>query len=276
MNYQRMVVIFVDLLGTKNNTKFENKYRIHRLFHEEARKNEERNPDHTVFDRRVYSFSDCAYFFYYFKDGKNHTDIEEMKMLQVAMYNTSQSLLRILNAGYLVRGGVALGDSFIDELGFFGPAVEEAYKLESEYADVPMVALSCELGQRYCSFEDNETDDALVEMMMTSRPRLVEIDIETNKYYLNYFYQLECFSPELHMETESINIYGVIHAAREVIDRDKKKYKKSEKKKDGDKKLPKSTIYEKLEWMEEYLSGRHNRLNMDVIGGAFSAVISDN
>lgn len=29
--YQKMVVIFVDLLGTKNNKKFEDKFSIHRL-----------------------------------------------------------------------------------------------------------------------------------------------------------------------------------------------------------------------------------------------------
>lgn len=156
-HYSRMAVIFIDLLGTKNNKEFRSKYYIHRLFHEEAKKNEKRNPEHVVFERRVYSFSDCAYFFYYFKDGKEHSRKDEMKMLQVAMYNTSQSILRILNAGYLVRGGVALGDAFIDELGFFGPAVEEAYKIESEYADVPMVALTPELGNEYCDFEDNET-----------------------------------------------------------------------------------------------------------------------
>ena len=38
--YRKMVVIFVDLLGTKNNKRFEDKFFIHRLFHGEARTNE--------------------------------------------------------------------------------------------------------------------------------------------------------------------------------------------------------------------------------------------
>lgn len=41
--YQKMVVIFVDLLGTKNNKEFEDKFLIHKLFHSEIKINEERN-----------------------------------------------------------------------------------------------------------------------------------------------------------------------------------------------------------------------------------------
>ncbi len=41
--YRKMVVIFVDLLGTKNNKRFEDKLLIHRLFHGEAKINEQRN-----------------------------------------------------------------------------------------------------------------------------------------------------------------------------------------------------------------------------------------
>ena len=33
--YQDMVVIFVDLLGTKNNVNFDDKFFIHQLFHSE-------------------------------------------------------------------------------------------------------------------------------------------------------------------------------------------------------------------------------------------------
>ena len=162
IEYQKMVVIFVDLLGTKNNEKFEDKYLIHRLFHSEARSNEERNLGHVIYNRKVFSFSDCAYFFYYYKEGIEEHRKNDMKLLQVAMHNTSISLLRILNAGYLVRGGITFGDAYFDELGFFGPAVEEAYGLESNYADVPILAINSELGKKYCTWENSETDLELV------------------------------------------------------------------------------------------------------------------
>ena len=50
--YRKMVVIFVDLLGTKNNKRFEDKLLIHRLFHGEAKINEQRNLDHVIYDRK--------------------------------------------------------------------------------------------------------------------------------------------------------------------------------------------------------------------------------
>ena len=129
--YQKMAVIFIDLLGTKNNKNFEDKFLIHRIFHGEALANEKRNMQHVIYERKVYSFSDCAYIFYYYKPGIEEHRKNDMNLVYIAMYNTSLSLLRIMNAGYLVRGGIAFGDAYFDELGFFGPAVEEAYGLES-------------------------------------------------------------------------------------------------------------------------------------------------
>ena len=40
--YEKMVVIFVDLLGTKNNKKFDDKFFIHRLFHSEVSKRKQK------------------------------------------------------------------------------------------------------------------------------------------------------------------------------------------------------------------------------------------
>lgn len=64
--YEKMVVIFVDLLGTKNNKKYDDNLFIHRLFHSEVKANENRKHEHVIYDRNVYIFSDCAYFFYYY------------------------------------------------------------------------------------------------------------------------------------------------------------------------------------------------------------------
>ena len=64
--YEKMVVIFVDLSGTKNNKKYDDNLFIHRLFHSEVKANENRKHEHVIYDRNVYIFSDCAYFFYYY------------------------------------------------------------------------------------------------------------------------------------------------------------------------------------------------------------------
>ncbi len=266
--YRKMVVIFVDLLGTKNNKEFEDKFLIHRLFHGEAKNNEKRNLNHVIYDRKVYSFSDCAYFFFYYKEGIEESRKNDMKLIQIAMYNTSISLLRILNAGYLVRGGVTFGDAYFDELGFFGPAVEEAYGLESSYADVPMVALSPQLGKKIYDWQESETSMEIVNLMMTSRPMLVEK--ENEKYFLNIFYQLEASSPVFDFEDGYVEINEIKGNLHNVILRDKEKYKDihvlHEKRK--------ATIYEKLDWFEKYLQTKHNRLNPEVVSGAYSGVVT--
>lgn len=266
--YNKMVVIFVDLLGTKNNERFEDKHLIHRIFHGEARTNAERNLNHVVYNRKVYSFSDCAYFFYYYKEGIEDSRKNDMKLLQIAMYNTANSMLRIMNAGYLVRGGITFGDAYFDELGFFGPAVEKAYSLESRYADVPIIALDPELGEGFSKWEESETNMELVKMLFTGRPRLVENF--KNKYFLNSFYQLEAFSPSLILEEEKVEIESIKQNLFKVISRDKSKYKDNNKKASENK----STIYEKLDWMEQYLKTKKNHLNPDKVQGAFSTIFT--
>lgn len=71
--YEKMVVIFVDLLGTKNNKKYDDNLFIHRLFHSEVKANENRKHEHVIYDRNVYIFSDCAYFFYYYTTLRKRT-----------------------------------------------------------------------------------------------------------------------------------------------------------------------------------------------------------
>lgn len=266
--YEKMVVIFVDLLGTQNNKKFDDKFFIHRLFHSEVKANENRKHEHVVYDRKVYSFSDCAYFFYYYKEGIDDSRKDDIKLIQIAMYNTSISLLRILNAGYLIRGGIAFGDAYFDELGFFGPAVEEAYSLESNYADIPIVAINPELGNIFFNWEESMTDQNIVSLLMTSRPMLVEKECE--KYFLNLFYSLE-MTPNLQLEEDEINIDDVKNNLFLTISRDKQKYKSPQ---NTNNIQNKSTIYQKLDWFEKYLSTKHNRLRPEIAMGAFSGIVS--
>lgn len=207
----------------------------------------------------MYSFSDCAYFFYYYKDGIEEYRKDDMKLIQIAMSNTAISLLRILNAGYLLRGGITFGDAYFDELGFFGPAVEQAYRLESSYADVPMIALSPQLGKEFYEWEESKTSMEIVNSLMSSRPMLVEK--ESDKYFLNIFYQLEAFLPMLFLENECVELDEIKRNIYRVILRDKEKYKNIE----AAKEKRKATIYEKLDWFEKYLQTKHNRMNLDIV-----------
>lgn len=57
---------FCRFITQKNNKKYDDNLFIHRLFHSEVKANENRKHEHVIYDRNVYIFSDCAYFFYYY------------------------------------------------------------------------------------------------------------------------------------------------------------------------------------------------------------------
>lgn len=186
------------------------------------------------------------------------------------MYNTSLSLLRIMDAGYLVRGGIAFGDAYFDELGFFGPAVEQAYGLESGYADVPIIALEPKLGKVVSDWEDSVPRPELVNLMFTDRPHLIEF--RDDKYFMNPFFALET-SPTLILESGPIELSKIKQCLYEVIARDKSKYGNI---KDEPKTVKKkATIYEKLDWFERYLKTKYNRLNPDFVQGSYMQIYTD-
>lgn len=62
--FSKYLVIFVDILGSQDRTDFQETYQINKIFHEELEKNNKNDMEHTVYFRKIYSFSDCAYIFY--------------------------------------------------------------------------------------------------------------------------------------------------------------------------------------------------------------------
>lgn len=67
--FAKYLVIFVDILGSQNRVDFQETYKINKIFHEELERNKQNDMMHTVYFRKIYTFSDCAYIFYGFKDG---------------------------------------------------------------------------------------------------------------------------------------------------------------------------------------------------------------
>jgi len=71
-------------------------------------------------------------------------------VLQAAHYQ-----LQLALDGFFARGGMAIGELFMDELTVFGPALLDAYNIEHSVADVPRIALSRDvvaLAKRYTEF----------------------------------------------------------------------------------------------------------------------------
>ena len=96
------------------------------------------------------------------------------------------------------------------------------------------------------------------------------VEKESNKYFLNIFYQLEAFSTELVLENDRVELDEIKRNIYRVILRDKEKYKDIQAAKEE----RKATIYEKLDWFEKYLQTKHNRMNLDIISGAYSGVVT--
>lgn len=141
--FSKYLVIFVDILGSQNRTDFQEMYHINKIFHEEFEKNQESDMSHTVYCRKIYTFSDCAYIFYGFKEeiAEEHKNLG--KLFTVALCNCESLFLRFLGERIVFRGGISYGDAYIDphRSMFFGNAVNKAYKLESETAIHPRIVI---------------------------------------------------------------------------------------------------------------------------------------
>lgn len=216
--YEEMVVIFLDILGSRDMTSFDEKYKIHEIFHNSVKESQElQNTDaksNVVYTRKLFSFSDCAYIFYRYKDGISSDRKDKGKLLQVALFNTPLMLLELLNEGYLVRGGVSYGDAYYDELSFFGPAVEDAYLLESKKATNPRILLADDIGKMLYEHEIRIYSDVFSDknpnyQFMPKRSFIPTIVVNDNDdYIINYFYLFE-------MEN-SVAIHGKILTLEEM------------------------------------------------------------
>jgi len=248
MQYQKMVVIFIDIIGSKEITGFDQKYEIHKLFHTSVRESQLRQGSeahsHVAYDRRLFSFSDCAYVTYFYKSEIEENRKNDEELLQTALFNTSILALRLASRGFRVRGGVTFGDTFVDEDGCSGPAVEEAYRLESKVALFPRILLSQEIGKSQYDFEteiQSSPGFSMLNRMTRDRvSRIVNLDDDGN-FYLNIFYQLEMDNVLIY-DGEELTLDKIKSVLLAKIAAERIKHKDDER------------ISIKLDWFAKYLS----------------------
>lgn len=249
MGYEKMVVIFIDIVGSRDITGFEKKYAIHRLFHSSVRESQERQASdshsHVAYDRKLFSFSDCAYITYFHKPGLPAEKRSDEQLLHVALFNTSILALRLARHGYRVRGGVTLDDAFVDSDGCFGPAINEAYRLESKDANYPRILLSEEAGKLQHDFETrNQSEESVALMNKLVRdwtPRIVNQDDEDKRFYLNIFYMLE-MERALSYDGDEFTLEDVRDVLMEKIQDERIQHQNDKRK------------TEQIEWFASYLS----------------------
>lgn len=201
--FSKYLVIFVDILGSKNRIDFQETYQINKIFHEEFEKNLENDMSHTAYFRKIYTFSDCAYIFYGFKEGIENERKDLGKLCTVALCNCEPIFLRFVKEKIFFRGGISYGDAYVDpdRSMFFGPAVNTAYKLESEIAIHPRIVIdSCvanevieNISQVKCEMAAKNPQFIaylgahLMPRMFVTGDGIVEQDID-GKYIFNYLH----------------------------------------------------------------------------------------
>lgn len=268
--YETMIVVFIDILGSKNITSFEEKYKIHDIFHNTIKQSNELQSSEaksrTIYTRKLFSFSDCAFIIYKHKDEIEDSQKDIIKLAQTALLNTSILTIELLLNGYLIRGGATLGDAYFDNLSFFGPAINDSYILESKHADTPRVLISNELGEMVYDFEV-KTYQALYNPLnpiykilpkKTYNPTIVQ-KYESN-YILNYCYILEdsgsFSSPRLNEISFNYFKSTVLASIEEKISgsRDEK-------------------ILKKLNWIKNYITASRLAIDPDTGGSPVTVTV---
>jgi hypothetical protein len=233
MYFQTGLVVFIDILGTKDNN-FKNLYRINKLFHKKINDLSSKNIfDRSYYIKRVYSFSDCAYIIYtgYYDPDKGkyyNPEINDIYFfIEHCIDDLMSTLINFLQDDFLFRGGISIGDLYIDEREniFFGPAINDAYLLERE-AIMPRIIFNEKLvkilKERFFTNHDDKSspiweDTYDSRLFLNYMNRLVRLDVNdfistvNNNFSLNNnMYTFNDF-----IEISKIHSYNIINNSKD-------------------------------------------------------------
>lgn len=190
-SYHKALVIFIDILGSQNREDFDILYHVNSIFHNQLEKNQQQDQSHTVYERHIYTFSDCSYIIYDFKEGVDESRKDIQKLMNVALYNTQTLIQEFLFNGFICRGGVAYGDIYYEKARslLFGPAVNSAYYLESKVAKYPRIAIDDFVAEKVISYHQQllkaAPSEEQRELIKSVNGDIILQDSD-NCYYLNY------------------------------------------------------------------------------------------
>lgn len=126
-DYQNALVIFIDLLGTKEKVNnFDELFNSNMIFKDKIQKME--SPYFKNISRKSFTLSDCCFIIYkeIKIDGENAEEI--IKEILICLGKLS---VELLNKEIVFRGGISYGKIWNDSEGMFGEAANKAYILES-------------------------------------------------------------------------------------------------------------------------------------------------
>ena len=197
MGYKKALSVFIDILGTKNSD-FDALLSVNKIFHNELIRIK---GNQMLCKKYVSSFSDCAYIIYNFNEYNGDDKTAFHLYIHEALVDIAYTVSAILLDGFLCRGGITYGELYYKESKnfLFGPAINEAYKLENE-AIMPRIVIDDKIGYDYyqreggfCKHNENFR-------------RLIRKDIFDNRYYLNYLYAFSQFDDDVEYFDEKITL----------------------------------------------------------------------
>lgn len=237
--FRKVVIVFIDILGSQNRKSFDEWYEIMNIFSTMVNQEKELDKAHewTVYKRNVHIFSDCAYIVYDYKEGvqDNRKDIYEL--MTISCYNTEKVLYEFLKNGFIVRGAITFDDLFYDNETniWFGPAMNRAFFLESKKAKFPRVIIDPKYGEELYAF--NEKRYRKDDLQRIVNGEILRRD-EDGFIYLNYLNSVkQCMNP---IEDKYI-IAKILRLCGE------------EKARKRETKELQESIREKYDWLEKYL-----------------------
>lgn len=196
--YKKALVIFIDILGSQSRNNFDELLEINELFHNELLSNKQLDREYIAYQRHIYTFSDCAYIFYDYKNQFIDNSIENLGALfDAALSNCEPLLMTFLSKGLIFRGGVAYGDVYYDtgKSMFFGEAVNKAYQYESSMAIYPRIIVDKYVGDTIISHHEmmqkKYNKKKLAKKNFSGKTSyIVELDTD-GLYYLNCFKSIQ-------------------------------------------------------------------------------------
>lgn len=231
-DFHDAVVIFIDLLGTQDRTQFDGWYEVYSIFnrimHEEIKL--DKSHHNTIYKRVMQIFSDCAYLIYDYKDDVEENKKDKYKLMCTACYNTDKVFIEFLKNGFLARGAMTYGPIYYEQEKslFFGPAMNIAYKLESECAKYPRMIIDPKYAENL--YNHNER-------MYRNNGKILKQDTD-DYYYLHYLNRFEIGYNELEGKCIKDEILTLCNKYLERTYEDEQK---------------KLSIQSKYQWLKNYI-----------------------
>lgn len=133
--YEKRIVAFLDILGFSTMIEDSKADTAKRRKIKKAVEMIQKSAESDYKDKKVSTFSDSAVISY---------RLNSRSSLFYLLMDVIHLQLELGTLGIMIRGGIAIGDCYHDGKNIFGPAMNEAYGLESKAAQWPRVVIKAE------------------------------------------------------------------------------------------------------------------------------------